>query len=55
MQTFTEVLNDFFDLWLLADPEVLTRFQRSQDLPDDLISTPIGFLCQAEGLSSNTQ
>lgn len=37
MQTFTEVLNDFFDLWLLADPEVLTRFQRSQDLPDDLL------------------
>ncbi|MCA9572641.1 MAG: hypothetical protein KC656_32600 [Myxococcales bacterium] len=37
MQRFTEVLNDFFDLWVLADPEVLTRFQGEERLSDDLV------------------
>ncbi|MEZ4322601.1 MAG: hypothetical protein R3F61_34360 [Myxococcota bacterium] len=37
MQRFTEVLNDFFDLWILADPEVLTRFQQERGLSDDLV------------------
>lgn len=35
---WSEVLNDCYDLWILADIEVMTSFQQAHGLPDDLLS-----------------
>lgn len=38
MKKFTECLNDLMDYFILGDPEVLSRFQKAQQLPNDLIT-----------------